>query len=190
MTALVPPVKHLATLQAGHDLVQHEVLPQRSEILLPQLLPASVVARKAGVEAVDLRGGDDLRGSASAERPDNVRYEHGLQDSQVVRDRGTADLARTRKPSGLEDASALSQDQFSEFQERVPPTQAEQLLDVFGPVGVHPFLEVSLRELFRQKKRRQPAAYEPVLQIRQLGVLEVGKTHGGRVSQRSRLRPA
>src|SRR5439155_21976655 len=132
MTALVPPVKHLACLQAGHDLVQHEVLPQRSEILLPQLLPASVVAHKAGVEAVDLRGGDDLRGPASAKRPDNVRDKRGLQDSQVVCDRGTADLARTGQPNRLEDASALSQDQTIELQDRVTLTQAKHLLDGFA----------------------------------------------------------
>lgn len=43
------------------DLVEHEVLPEEAEILVPELVPPPVVAHEAGVEAVGLRGRDYAR---------------------------------------------------------------------------------------------------------------------------------
>jgi len=60
IAVLAAPVVDAPGAKARMNLVEDEVFPQETQILPAQRVPASVVADEARVEAVDLRGCDDL----------------------------------------------------------------------------------------------------------------------------------
>ena len=66
VAVLAAPVVDAAGAQVRMDLVEDEVLPQEPQVLAAERVPAAVVADEARVEAVDLRGGDDLGRAAPA----------------------------------------------------------------------------------------------------------------------------
>jgi len=141
------------------------VLPQRPEILLTQLAPAAVVHDETGVEAVHARSSDDLTGASRRERPHDRGHVGGLQDGEVLRDRRPADLAGSGEPRRFEHAAAVHQDQLGETPERTVLLHGEQLLDVLGPEGVHPFQE-GARRLRREEVLRKSARTKAVLDVR------------------------
>ena len=63
------------------QLVQHQVFEERTEILAPQLTPASMLAHEPRVEGVDPRHGDDFGGAAS-ERSHHMDDEGGAGKAQ------------------------------------------------------------------------------------------------------------
>jgi len=60
---------------------------------------------------------------------------------------------------------ALGHQQFEKLLEGMTPLQPEQLLDVFGPKGVRPFLEPPFRRIVFQEKRRQATSQKTATQI-------------------------
>lgn len=128
------------------------MLPQDTEVIVSQLLPAAVIADEAGIEAIDLGRGDDFCGATTAEWPNHVSNKCRFKDAEVVCNRGTAHFARAGKSSGVKDPTALHHRKFRKSLERVSPLQTEELLDVFSPIGVHPFLEVALVMFLRQEE--------------------------------------
>jgi len=69
---LAAPVVNRPRADAGVQLVENEVLPQRAQVIASELVPASVVADEAGVEAARFGSRDDLGGAAPSERADEV----------------------------------------------------------------------------------------------------------------------
>src|SRR3989338_7521230 len=104
-------------------------------------MPPPMVTDKARVKSVDLGRGDDFGRPMCAEWADDVGNKRCLQRSQVVRNRLPADLTLGRELIGLEDPAAASHEQLGEFLERIAALQAEELLYIFRPIGIHPFLE-------------------------------------------------
>jgi hypothetical protein len=51
--ALVSPIEHFPALRASHNLIQYEMLPQRPKVIIPQLLPATVVTNETDIETID-----------------------------------------------------------------------------------------------------------------------------------------
>src|SRR5262245_2077250 len=51
--SLISPIVNLTVLRTSHNLVKYEVFPQRPEVVIAKSLPATVVADKSGIEAVD-----------------------------------------------------------------------------------------------------------------------------------------
>src|SRR5512143_3016514 len=109
---------------------------------------------------------------------DDVRHICRLHYREIIGDRTPAYLARTGEGGRLKDASTLSQEQFRKFQKRMPPFKPEKLLNIFGPIGIHPFLEFSLRKRLGKEKRRQPPVKKPMLQVGRLKVLQIIEAHG------------
>lgn len=107
-----------------------------------------------------------------------MRDKRRFQNRQITGYRRAADLARTRIARGLKDPPAVGQQQLDEFLKRVTAFQAEQLLDVLGPVGVHPLLEIGLRQRLGQKKGRQPAAQESMGQRGTAERRKIRQNHG------------
>jgi len=107
-----------------------------------------------------------------------VDHQRGLEHGEVVSDRRSADLACAREGRGLEDTATLSHEQLDEALEGLSALEAEQLEDVLGPIGVDPLLEVTLRRLLGEEKRRQASVQHPVLQILVAEVCEIGERHG------------
>jgi len=64
--ALVSPIEYFPALRASHNFIHYEMLPYRPKVIIPQVLPATVVTNEAGIEAIDFRRGDYLCGPASA----------------------------------------------------------------------------------------------------------------------------
>ena len=104
-----------------------------------------MVADEAGIKSIDLRCGDNLCSPASCEWSHHMSDERCLQDPEVVGNGGPAHLTRPGIAAGLENSPTMDEQKFNEPLERVTPFEAEQLLDVLGPVGVHPLLKVALR---------------------------------------------
>jgi hypothetical protein len=100
---------------------------------------------------------------------DKRSFEH----SEIIGDCCPTDLARAREPSCLEYASTLYQKEFYKPLKRSSPFQAKQLLNVLRPVGINPFLEVSIRNILGKKERGEPTAQEPVVEIHVLEVHQI-----------------
>ena len=159
-------------------LVQHEMLPEQSKVLFPEVVPAPVVAYEPRVETIDLRRGHDLTGAHRAERAQDVNDEGLLQDGQIIGDCCAAHLAGAGETGGFEQASALGHQELEEPLERLPPLQPEQIENVLGPVGIHPLLELPLRKALGQEERGKTAAQETVGNIGLPEVRHVLQDHG------------
>ena len=177
MSALISPVTDIATLQMRHHFIEHKVFPQYPQVFMSQILPAAVVADKTCIEAVDLWRGNDFRRLAQTERANDMGDEGGFQDTQIVCNGRTAYFTRTGEPRRLEDAAALCKDEFGKLLKGIAPFQPEKFLNIFGPIGIDPFLKIPLLNIFRQKEWRQSAAQKPVLQIQLFCVGEVAQSH-------------
>ena len=123
-----------------------------TEVIVTQFLPATVVADEASIKAINFRRGNNFRGAATAKGPNHVSNKCRFKRAQVVGNGGTAHFARAGKSGGVKDAAALHHGKFRKSLEGVSPLQTEQFLDVFGPISVHPFLEIALVVFFRQEK--------------------------------------
>src|SRR5712692_4580630 len=106
-------------------------------------------------------------------------HECGFEDRKVVRDRSATHFTWTRERRRLKEASALREKQFGELLKRMPTLDAEELLNVLGPIGVHPFLKVTFREGVCQEERRQATTEQSMFQRRPTEVFEVGRHHRG-----------
>src|ERR1700681_2269860 len=106
-------------------------------------------------------------------------YVSGLQNRQIVRNGGRPARAGAQKAGGFKDPAALGEQQLEKALERASPFEAEELQHVFSPKGVEPLLEVGLRQLFGEEKRRQPAPEQPVIEIGTPEIDEVGGAQGG-----------
>jgi hypothetical protein len=69
----------------------------------------------------------------------------------------------------------LHKQEFDELYKSVPSLKPEKLLDVFGPVRVHPFLEITVRRLFSEEKGRKPSMKKAVAKVNLLKIIEVGR---------------
>jgi hypothetical protein len=96
VTALVAPIEYFPALRARHNFIQYEMLPQCPKVIIPQVLPASVVANETGIEAIDFRRSHYLSGPASAEGANDMSDERCLKNTEVVCDGWPAYLARIR----------------------------------------------------------------------------------------------
>lgn len=72
------------TTSTVSSLVEDEVLPEQSQVLATQLVPAAVIADEARVESVHLGRRDDLRGPTGGVRPDEVHHKRRLEHGPVV----------------------------------------------------------------------------------------------------------
>jgi len=154
------------------------MLPYKPEVFSTQISPAAVIADKAGVETIDSGRGNNLGGTTGAEGANHMGNESGLEDFQVVSNRSATDFAWPRKSRCLENPAALRKQQLGEPLERIASLQPKQFLDVLRPIGVHPFLKVTLGQFAGEKKRRQPAPQETAPQITGMSeILHVFETH-------------
>src|SRR3984893_16717964 len=151
--------------------------PYHPKVIIPQVLPATVVTNETGIEAIDFGRGDYLRGPASAEWPNDMGDERCLKNTEVVCDGWAAYFAGTGESSCLRDAAALCHDKLGESLERISPLQAKEFLDILSPISVHPFLKIAFRVFLRQKKGRKAAPQKTVLEVRLIRVVHVEKTH-------------
>ena len=91
----------------GVELVEDVVFPEDAHVVATKRRPAAVIAHEPGVEAVDLRRGDDLRRPVGGVRPNDVDDEGGLEGRDVVGDRGPADFGCSCQGGRLEQAATL-----------------------------------------------------------------------------------
>ena len=92
-----------------------------------------------------------------------------FENSKVVGNSRAAHFTGASKSRGFENATTLRKDEFSKLLERRPPLLAKEFLNILGPIGIHPFLEISFRQRISQEKRGKPAMQETVTH---LGILK------------------
>src|SRR5437764_10022398 len=148
----------------GHNFIQYEMFPQQAHVVRAQLLPSAVIANKPGIKAVHLGGRDYLCCPVRIERTNHMRDQGCFQYLEVIADGGTAYFTRRGKSCGLEQSAALGHHQLRKLLKRRTSFQAKKFLDVFGPISIHPFLEITLRKNFSEKKGRQSSPQEPMKQ--------------------------
>src|SRR5205807_8909464 len=153
--------------------------PERPEVIIAQVLPATVVTNETGIEAIDFRRGDYLRGPASAEWPHDMDDKRCLKNAEVVCNGWPAHFARAGKSSCVKNAAALCHGKLGESLERISPLQTKEFLDILSPISVHPFLKIAFRVSLRQKEGRKPAPQKTVFKVRLVRVVHVEKTHRG-----------
>lgn len=171
----IAPIAKSPFLKPSLDFIEHVMFPKQAAILGPQVPPAFVKANKTGVETIDFRRGQDFRAAMRVERPDDMDDKRGLKDGEVIADCRPARLTGPRKFRRFEDSSALREQKLGEPLEGKSPFQPEQFLDVFGPIGVHPFLKLPFRVLLGEEKRRQPASVQTPGEVR---VSEIARIFG------------
>src|SRR3990167_7566699 len=89
-----------------------------------------------------------------------------------------AHLALRRKLIGFKDSAAAGHDQFGEFLKRISALQSEELLDIFGPIRIHPFLEVPIWRRLREEEWRGAAVTQSMRHRFLVELLEVRTDHG------------
>lgn len=140
------------------------MLPQQAEVLLPWAGPAAVITHESRIEGVNLRRRHDLSRSMGGEGPQDMNEVRAFQNGEII-DGLAADLAGPRESSGLEQPSALGEQQFGKPFEGMSPFQPKQGLNVFRPVGIHPFLERLLWYRRPGEKGRKPSMQQSVAKI-------------------------
>ena len=84
MSTFVAPIQDVTALATSHHLVQHEVFPQRAEVISTQVLPAAVVRDRPCIKPIHLGCRDNLGRPMGAERANDVCDEGGLQHVEMV----------------------------------------------------------------------------------------------------------
>lgn len=72
VSAFISPVRYVSALKSGHNFIQNKMFPQDIEVIVTQFLPATVVADEAGIKAIDLGRGNNLRWATTAKGPNHV----------------------------------------------------------------------------------------------------------------------
>jgi hypothetical protein len=97
--------------------------------------------------------------------------------AQVVCNGRAAHLTGTSESRRLKDATTLCKDEFGKLLKGVSPFQPEKFLNIFGPIGVDPFLKIPFLDISSQKEWRQSAAQKPVLKVQLSCVGEIAQAH-------------
>ena len=99
--------------------------------------------------------------------------EGGFEYRQIVGNGRPADLTGSGKTGRLKYASALSEQEFSKTLKGMPSFKPEEFLNILGPVGIHPFLEISFGSLLSKEELRHSASQETMSEIRSAEILEI-----------------
>ena len=172
VTLFVPPVTQVGGLKMRGEFVEDVVFPEVAQVVGPQAGPAAMGTDEASVETIDFGGGDDFVAAAGTERSEHQGHGGSFEDGEIVRDGGAADFARRGESGRLKNAAALGQEKFYESLEGSAALEAEEFLDVLGPVGIHPFLEIALGRFRRQEEGREAAMQQAMQEV---GVAKVGQ---------------
>jgi len=152
--------------RSRHQRIQDEMLPEEAAVFGAELIPATGMTDKSGVESIELWPRDKFPATASGEGSQEMGDVGCLQDLHPVHDRRTTYPGVFRERSDLQKPTALTKDQFHQQEKCTALLHAEHFLNVPGEIGVEPLgVEFPVR-LFRKKGRREATAQESVVQIR------------------------
>lgn len=108
VSPLVTPVADISRLKPRVHFVQDKMLPYKTQVVTPKLVPAAMIANKACIESVHFRSGNNFRRAVGAVRTEHMDDEGRLQHGEIVGNRGSTDLAGPRESGRLENAAALA----------------------------------------------------------------------------------
>ena len=152
--------------RSRHQSVEYEVFPEESAVFGAELVPATGMTDKSGVESIELWPRDKFPSTATGEGSQEMGDVGCLQDLHPVHDRRTTYPGVFRERSDLQKPSTLTKNQFHQQEKCTALLHSEHFLNVPSEIGVEPLgVEFPVR-LFREQSRREAPAQETVVQIR------------------------